>query len=74
MPDDKLAHDVNAETFYLAVCRGCRPVLPQPFYVEAERDEWAGVHETSTGHEVERAVEVRHGGRPVPAHESAPRP
>lgn len=44
--------------WYLAVCRDCRPVLPQPFRDEAERDEWAQAHRT-TGHTVELTEEER---------------
>ena len=31
----------EAETWYLAICQGCTPVLPQPFTDESERDQWA---------------------------------
>ena len=42
-------------TWYLAVCTGCTPVLPQPFYNQAQRDTWADAHEPATGHRVIRA-------------------
>lgn len=46
-------------TFYLAICHGCDPDWPQPFYDEAERDRWADAHAEATGHTVDRQVEVR---------------
>jgi hypothetical protein len=39
-------------TWYLAICRDCHPVLPQPFSVQAKRDEWLMAHKQGTGHEV----------------------
>lgn len=38
--------------WYIAECMKCTPRLPVPFDVEAERDEWAKIHVTATGHEV----------------------
>ena len=46
-------------TFYLATCVDCSPVLPVPFFDEAERDHWVEQHEGATGHEVRIANEVR---------------
>ena len=53
---------MSLETFHLAVCQDCKPVLPVPFGEEADRDQWAKVHEEATGHRVERQVEMRFGG------------
>lgn len=46
-------------TWYLAICADCKPLLPQPFSVEKERDEWADQHAEGTGHRVERVEERR---------------
>lgn len=44
-----------AETWYLAICSGCVPVLPQPFAEQAERDSWVRRHRDGTGHAVTTA-------------------
>ena len=47
------------ETFYLALCHDCTPVLPQPFFDRGLRDDWATVHAASTGHSVTLSQETR---------------
>jgi len=47
------------ETWYLAICQDCTPVLPQPFTKEAERDAWAQAHRAATGDRVWTATETR---------------
>ena len=42
----------DTDTWYLAVCLGCTPLLPQPFSNPGERATWAGTHEHATGHVV----------------------
>lgn len=39
-------------TWYLAVCLGCTPLLPQPFSGSAARNTWASGHRQATGHTV----------------------
>lgn len=55
----KLASMKPLLTWFLAICQDCEPILPQPFYVQAERDEWAEKHRTATGHRVELVTEHR---------------
>ena len=50
---------MSDQTWYLATCQDCTPVLPQPFYDEAERNKWARQHEFATGHRVLKITEVR---------------
>ena len=38
--------------WYLAICLDCTPVLPQPFSIEQERDDWLDAHVAGTGHDV----------------------
>lgn len=40
------------ETWYLATCYDCDPVLAQPFTSSGERDEWTRAHTAATGHHV----------------------
>jgi hypothetical protein len=40
------------ETWYLAICRDCTPVLPQPFHDFEERAKWTRAHRDGTGHTV----------------------
>ena len=47
------------ETWYLAVCLTCTPLLPMPFIDRAERDEWAVAHRDGTGHAVHLTEERR---------------
>lgn len=35
--------------YYLAICTGCRPILPMPFVTEASRKTWVDGH-VITGH------------------------
>jgi hypothetical protein len=39
-------------TWYLAVCRDCKPIIPQPFSDADQRTDWAGKHAKGTGHRV----------------------
>jgi hypothetical protein len=50
---------VTSAHFFLAICQDCTPILPQPFYDEAERDKWAAAHREATGHRIVSAEERR---------------
>ena len=45
------------DTWYLAICRDCAPILPQPFRDRTERDRWVIAHKKGTAHEVTCGIE-----------------
>ena len=47
-------------TWHMAECHSCDPLLPMPFKLKTERDEWAKAHST-TGHRVRVYTEVKCG-------------
>lgn len=47
------------ETWHLAVCKDCRPGLPQPFHDRGERDRWAEEHAAAHSHVVVHVTERR---------------
>jgi hypothetical protein len=48
-----------AETWYLAICLDCTPLLPQPFLQREAREEWATIHVIMTGHHVAYLTQIR---------------
>jgi hypothetical protein len=47
------------ETWYLAICQNCTPILPQPFHDFEERVKWTKAHRDGTGHTVTYEEETR---------------
>jgi hypothetical protein len=43
---------VGSETFYIALCSGCRPALPIPFGAATDMGAWVGAHLEATGHTI----------------------
>lgn len=41
----------RVESWFLAICCDCKPILPQPFTDPEERLRWVEAHET-TGHRI----------------------
>ncbi len=49
----------KVQTFHMAACLECQPILPIPFSGSQERDIWADTHGTATGHEVRKYTSIR---------------
>jgi hypothetical protein len=50
----------DGDVYYLAICRECQPILPQPFDDRYKRDEWASDHSNATRHNVLICTQDRH--------------
>lgn len=55
---NNLEEEPEPETlWFIAECKDCTPVLPQPFTNRDERDAWSNAHAAGTGHTVRERTE-----------------